>query len=88
MAFGRFRATLLKALAQGMHPLASLLDGLTAKGFACTIGGDVHDAQIDAEGPLWFGGGWLRNIKCYGQIERAIAMDEIGLLMLSMRACW
>jgi hypothetical protein len=48
MAFRALRSPLLQTLAQRRMPLAVLLDGLTAKGLAFAIGGQIDHTKIDS----------------------------------------
>ena len=76
---GAFRPTLLQALAQGCMALAVTLDSLSAKGFAFAVCSQVDDAEIDTQHSIRSIRRWLRNVKRYRQIERPVAVEQVGL---------
>ncbi len=76
---GRLCASLLQMLTQGMEALPRLLNGLPTERFTKAVSSQVDDAKIDAECACDFIGHRFRNIQCHRQVERAVAIEQIGL---------
>lgn len=76
---GAFAARRLIGLARRVAPFALGFNGLARVGVAIGVGGQVDDAQIDANKPFRVYRRLLRRLHRHQQIKLPISEDEIGL---------
>lgn len=82
-AIGRCRVLLLQLRAQAALTVAHALDFASAIHPAIRIGGNVRDAQIDAEESIG-ARFWLCHFTRGRKVKRAVAKDQIALALLAL----